>query len=322
MALRRSTFDIDAALRNIAHAQLGLVTVRQAERSGIDRRALYRRIQCGTLERIFPEVFRWGGSEPTTQQRILGAALAVAGSEVAGPSSALVHGLPLPAGFVTPTSRVVLLVPSSRVVRIPGIRAIRFLSPVPSGPWQTVRLSTPASTVVLLSRFLDAGSLERCLDHSIAHKLVSASQLTALVRGLPPHAVPRRQVLLDLFASRTQGVGHRSRLEQRVGKWLNSAGLDGWRPNYNVVLPRGGRVEVDFAWVEERVALELSPFFTHGSRQTQERDAERRRQLLLAGWRVVEVLDPDLIRELAFAETVATIRRLLTPRAFGPSGRD
>lgn len=73
----------------------------------------------------------------------------------------------------------------------------------------------------------------------------------------------------------------------------------------------GDDVEVDFGWIGARVALEVSPFATHGSRAKQERDAERRSQLTLARWSVVEALDADVVDQRAFARKAASLRTLL-----------
>ena len=121
-------------------------------------------------------------------------------------------------------------------------------------------------------------------------------------------------MLLDLLAARTDGIGHRSDLEQKVARWLRAAGLSGWRRNLKVPMPDGDPIEVDFAWPDHRVALEVSPFFTHGSRQKQERDVERRRALVLQGWRTIEATDPDLENEVAFRRCVSGLRELLSGR--------
>ena len=54
----------------------------------------------------------------------------------------------------------------------------------------------------------------------------------------------------------------------------------------------------------------MSPFFTHGSREKQERDAERRRLLVANNWRIVEALDRDIATERAFARTISLLRDL------------
>ena len=176
---------------------------------------------------------------------------------------------------------------------------------------------------MLLPRFVNAATVERCLDHCLAHRLVSVDAVRDLVEGLPARAVPGRRMLLDLLTQRSEGIGHRSRLEQTVRGWLDGAGLHGWKRNYRAPVGSGRRVEVDFGWPAAKVALEISPFFTHGSRAAQERDAQRRRLLVLAGWRVVEATDPDVESQRGFAGVVASLSSLLldTSRALTVAGR-
>jgi very-short-patch-repair endonuclease len=98
--------------------------------------------------------------------------------------------------------------------------------------------------------------------------------------------------------------------EQRVDAWLTRAGLRGWQRNFVVVIFDGTKIEVDFGWLQHKVALEVSPFFTHGSRATQERDIVRRRLLIQMGWTVVEATDSDLVDSVAF-QRVAMLLRVL-----------
>lgn len=80
--------------------------------------------------------------------------------------------------------------------------------------------------------------------------------------------------------------------------------------NLKVLVDESEQVEVDFGWPNVNVALEVSPFFTHGSRAKQERDARRRRLLAGVRWHVVEALDDDIASERAFARTITTLRAL------------
>ena len=303
-----STLEIDSALRKVAQPQLGLVTVAQASEAGVDKFALERRRKSGALVPVFADVMRLGAAAPTAEQRILGASLSVSGSTVAATSAAVVHQMPVTPGDDQP----IVSVGATRSARSAGITTIRQTSAMPSQRWFTTRLATPCATIVLLPRFAADATVERCLDYVLAHRLTSVSRVSGLIEHLPTRAVVGRRLLLDLLAQRSSGIGHRSGLEQQVGRWLNDAGLRGWQRNHRA--PVGGRrsVEVDFAWTEAKIALEVSPFFTHGSRATQERDVERRRLLVPAGWRVVEATDPDLESQQAFDRVVASLTRLLT----------
>lgn len=308
-----STFEIDAILVQIGNAQLGLVTNAGAAARGVDHRALGRRRSTGALIPVFTGVMRLGAALQSPDQFILAASLAVPGSVVGATSAAAVHRMPviLPVLDSPPT----IFAGAGRSGRTAGVRVTRTSHMSPSQPWHTSRVATPTATLVQLARVVDPATVERCLDHCLAHRLVSVRSAQELVRRLPDRAVPGRSMLLDLLADRSSGIGHRSRLEQTVGTWLNDAGLDGWCRNYQVPVGGGGRrrsVEVDFAWPSQMVALEVSPFFTHGSRAQQERDAERRRVLVAAGWRVVEATDADLDHKRGFAKIAESLRSLMS----------
>ncbi len=312
----RTSLEIDELLQRMAAAQLGLVTVDQAAKAGVDKYALARRRKSGALIPMFSTVMRLEATPVSARQNVLAAALAVPGSVIAGPSAALVHQMPLPARR-RDEPRCVLSVGPERYVSQPGVRTVRQGVVPPSRRWMTSRVTSPEATLLLLPRFADAGVVERCLDDALARRIASVRSIGDLLSTMPITAVAGRKLLLELLDARSNGIGHRSAKEQRVGRWLDAAGLGGWQRNYRVPVGDGDDVETDFAWEPDRVALEVSPFFTHGSRVTQERDAERRRLLVEHDWRVVEATDRDLVNRAAFARTVASLRILL--RSPGPA---
>ena len=314
-----SSFEIDARLRRIAHPQLGLITVEQAAAAGVDQWALERRRKEGELERVFAEVMRLSAVAPTAEQRILAAALAVPGSSIAGISAAVVHGLPIRA-----SAEPMLSIPMSGSARTEGVHVVRHRVELPSQKWRSGRVATPEATLVLLPRFVHEATVERCLDQCLANQLTTAARVLQLIENLSPRAVVGRRLLSEMLMEHETGIGHRSRTEQRVAKWLHAAELRGWRRNFDAPVAGGKSVEVDFAWPVARVALEVSPFYTNGSKAKQERDMERRRLLTIAGWRIVEATDPDIESQLAFRRTIHSLRLLLDSpmsRAAKSSGR-
>lgn len=306
---RQPTLVIDARLREIGARQLGLVTGREALADGIDKHAISRRRKSGALVTIFPDVMRLGAVPASPSQRILAASLAIPGSIIIATSAAVVHGMPLPTALSD--ERPMVSVARNKSARLDGIRVVHPKAPPQHRRWMTSRVASPAATVLQLPGMLDAAAVERCLDHALAHRLLTVAALSDLLERMQPGAILGRRMLLDLLAARSSGIGHRSYKEQRVGRWLTAAGLGGWHQNHRVNVGRGRSIEVDFAWPGLKIVLEVSPFFTHGSRQQQERDAQRRRLLIQAGWRVIEATDTDLVNEHAFASTIALLRALL-----------
>ncbi len=305
----RTSLEIDELLQRMAAEQLGLVTVQQAARAGVDKYALARRRKSGALIPVFSTVMRLVATPANPHQHVLASALAVPGSVIAGPSAALVHQMPLP-GQQRNDPQCVLSVGPDKYVTQPGIRVVRQGVVPPSRRWMTTRVSSPEATLLLLPRFADAGLVERCLDDALVRRMATVHSIRKLLETMPITAVTGRKLLLELLDSRSSGIGHRSGKEQSVGRWFDRAGLRGWQRNYKVLVG-DDEVEVDFAWEADRVALEVSPFFTHGSRVTQERDAKRRRLLVEHDWRVVEATDRDLENRAAFARSIASLRILL-----------
>ena len=86
---------------------------------------------------------------------------------------------------------------------------------------------------------------------------------------------------------RARGIT-RSELEERFLAFVHASGFP--RPRLNAPIVFGGRFfELDAAWVDRRVAVELDGRAAHGTRLAFERDRERDRLLVAAGWRVVRV---------------------------------
>ena len=86
-----SSFTLDAGLRQIARAQLGLLTQRQAAEMGADKHALARRRATGALVELVPGVALVDPVTPSIEQLILAAGLAVPGSILTGSSGAILQ---------------------------------------------------------------------------------------------------------------------------------------------------------------------------------------------------------------------------------------
>lgn len=201
-----STFDLDARIRRVAAEQLGLITVEQAATCDVDKHALARRRKNGALVPVFRGVMRLASSAVSGQQRALAAALVVPGSVVAATSAALVHEMPVPARLQRGTNAVLSVI-ESRHIRRAGITVVRQSTTPRSTVWLTSRVTIPAETLMLLPRFVDDATVERCLDHALAHRLTSVENMLGRIAATPACAVHRRQLLLGLLAERWGGMG-------------------------------------------------------------------------------------------------------------------
>ena len=306
---------LEKRLADCAEAQLGLFTATEAAACGVDSSALRRRIAAGLLTRPFRGVYRTTAIDlahvgALERQLTLAACLAVPDSAVGGLSAGFMHGFPL--GRFSRPPIPVLEIRGDRVARMKGIVCRRSQHPLPSQPWHSGRILTVGATIVSMAGLVDESTLHDCLDHALARRTTSISYVWNLVLARPVSAIAGRAALLRALTARSDGkLLHRSKLERRVLRWILTAGLAAPVPNFVVVTGSGPGVEVDFAWPKHRVALEVSPFHTHGSEAAQQRDAERRRLLVRAGWRVIEVTDAHLLDIRCFWPVVDDLRLLL-----------
>jgi hypothetical protein len=131
-------------------------------------------------------------------------------------------------------------------------------------------------------RVTDIGrTLEDCDDERVTRE--------AVVRGLVP---PRRDV-----------APTRSNVERRMLKLIEEAGLP--RPLVNHKL---GPYVLDFAWLDQRVVLEVDTYATHGDQTTFEKDRARDADLNAWGFRVMRATDRQIgVRTIA--RLAATLSR-------------
>ena len=164
---------------------------------------------------------------------------------------------------------------------------------------RTVRAGIPVTTVARtlldLAAVLQPHELDRALERAEALRL---SDRTPLVALLERHRGRRGTV--NLRAAIREGLRPavtRSELERRFLTFVDEARLP--RPQTNVWLDVGGeRLEVDCAWPEQRVIVELDSRAYHQTTAAFERDRKRDRKVQAAGWRPIRVTDRALREEV------------------------
>jgi Transcriptional regulator, AbiEi antitoxin len=308
--MRTSASESDRVLGLLLATQLGVVSTQQVEAAGFDRHLLYRRADAGLLVPVFRNVFRSVQIPGDVRQGHVAAGLAVPGSTVSGRSAAVLHGFPLPRSLQN-SFEAFVLGSQDRQCEIDGIAIARTKYPLPATRRFGVSVLSSPSTIVSIASQLGSDSLERALDHGLLERLFSVNTVKAIVDGRPANATRGRAVLCELLDQRTDGSAHRSKTEQRSGRWLRSGGLTTWRKNFKVAIDgEDDDIEVDFGWEHIRTCLEVSPFATHATLRKQERDARRRTLLTRMHWRIVEATDRHLSSERQFAPIIAELRGL------------
>lgn len=289
----RTTFS--PKLKKAVEAQLGLVTAEQLEAAGFTRKARDQRLATGEWRKVCRTVYSVSPGELTYAQRELAALLAAGdGAALSHHSAARRLELDVPR-----ESTIHLTIPAKRAIRrLLGTRVWRSrdLGPQDVVPKPPFRVTSVERTVIALAAVLDERDLRAALhsavrlDHhniwriwravhesSFKHGLFVLERLLCeLARGddVPDSALESLCMDFGLGAGRTPHLHY-----------------DVWDGNRRVA-------EVDFAWPEVKLGLELDGWAYHGSQEAFERDRARDLELLLLGWRIVRVTWDDVAQNL------------------------
>ena len=286
----------ERALHAHRRRQHGVFNLAQALASGYSRDSVRRRLISEVWEEVVPRVYAVAtGVEPTPKQVLMALTLAT-GGVASGLSAAALHGLvPFPA-----TPRVTVC-RSRRSIRYAGTRSTRDLSSADVTVVDRIPTTSPARTIIDAVAELSEVAGEELVDRALVTGLVRAARLEVRAREL---ATPGRRgcaVVLGLLASRHPELARaQNGFEARALRLLERAGAP--RPRVNLRVRSGGRVRnLDLAWREQKIAVELDGFFPHSSRSTFDDDRARQNSLVADGWTVFRLTWTALERDPATA---------------------
>jgi very-short-patch-repair endonuclease len=282
----------DRSLAALAAVQHGLVTRAQAEEHGLSRIAIRERLRTGRFRALHPAVHVVGGAPDTWHQRMLGACLAAGGFAAASHrSAARLWGLlgeddlvelsvlrpkgPRPAGALWHRSRD--LVPAHTTIR------------------QGVPVTNPMRTLVDLGAVVKPWVVEDALDRGLFSRLVRMSAVEWMLHDL---ARPGRRgcgVLRKVLDERALGAAPPDGLlEPRMARLLRDHGLPPGVFHHDIP---GTPFEVDFAYPDLLLAIEVDGYDPHGTRQAFDTDRARQNRLVLAGWTVIRFTWTQVVRQ-------------------------
>jgi very-short-patch-repair endonuclease len=281
----------------LAAKQHGVVARRQLVERGFTVRAIERRLEQGRLHRIHRGIYAVGHSLLTQRGRWAAAVLAC------GPDALLSH---LDAAAVWDLARPYGSINVTTTARgrhgHPGItlHRVRHLHPDDCARRNGFPVTSVARTLLDLAATLNRTRLERILERAERLELLDVIALDALLarrsgrRGCPA----LRAVLAAYLPSAAET---RSGIERRFLALCRDAKLP--RPKVNVIVEG---FEVDMAWPEHRLVVELDSFGFHGTHGAFERDRIRDAALKLAGWDSIRITERRLKCE---PQAVAAILR-------------
>jgi very-short-patch-repair endonuclease len=300
-------------LEERAARQYALFTLAQAATCGVDPKTVYRRVGRGQYLHEQPGVFALAGGPESWERRVLAACLSAGDDSVASHrTAARIWGLTDPSDEV-----VELTVPRPRLPRTKGVTIHR--SSDLAVEHTTVRnrlpVTNPLRTMVDLAAVLPPDEVEDALDAGLAYPaLFSVAAVEAMRGRLARPGRPGVGVLRRVLEERALGDAvSDSKLEKRMANLLRRAGLPQAVFHFAVLTPGGVFLaEVDFAYPELKLAIEVDGFGVHGTPRAMAKDFVRQNGLVPYGWRVLRFPWRQVTRqpEMVAAAIVAALSGL------------
>jgi hypothetical protein len=286
-------------LAELAERQYGVVSIRQLERRlGYSRKAVQREVASGHLHPLYRGVYAVGHRVIPSHGHCLAAVLA------SGPNALLSHGSaawlwgvwrygPAPLHVTSPVPRKPR--PSIR------LHHSRILTEVDRAIEENIPVTALPRTLLDCAAECRLPRLQRMLERSEELKLFDLRPVEELLQRSGRHA--GRGQLRRAIALYAPVPFTRSGFERRFFRAVLEAGLP--RPATNFF---EAGFELDVYWPEQRFAVELDTYATHGTNAVFERDHLRDEDLVLAGIELIRVTDVRFYREPeAVLKRVATL---------------
>jgi hypothetical protein len=275
----------DVVAGEIAARQLGLITRAQASKAGISAGEIQRRTRTRRWKPLRPGVYALTGTPDTWEQRVLAVVLSAGPGAVASHlTAAALHQFP-----DVPRDSIEVTVPPGCQPRARGFRVHRpqLLPDHDATRFGLIPVTSYARTLVDCTGRLSLGQLARALDAGLVGHAVTLWSVERTVRELKQAPGRHPSKLWTLLGERgSETALAESRPEIRLGRLLASAGLP--EPvQQHWVRVRTERFRLDFAYPEQKVAIEYDGWDAHRSRGAFDRDRRRDRLLQLAGWTVL-----------------------------------
>jgi very-short-patch-repair endonuclease len=278
----------------LAESQHGVVALFQASLLDTTRQVLLAHLRTSGCKRVHDQVFVRRGSVPSDAQRILSAVLSC------GPSAWLAYsgaanwwGLP---GFDDLATEVITTTRSRRPTLATRVRVRNGLDPRLLTVHDGVPICRPELVILQLCSSVHPDRAERALDNAWSMRLLSGRSLHAFIETYAASGRNGITVLRRLLEER--GPGYEppaTNLEARAIGVLERAGLGRFRRQVN----SGGEDwsgRVDLRHPDLPLIVEVQSERYHSSLLDQHADAERRKQLEVDGFVVVEITDDEVFR--------------------------
>ena len=307
---------MNKSLADLASKQYGAFTTKQFISCGRSRAALHRAIAAGSFTSPHPGVYVVAGAPASWEQSLLAAILA------AGPGAVASHRSGGRLWEMTDQSddTVEITVPRSRGPRLKGVTVHRSSDLVDGHviEFNRIPVTKPARVIVDLGSVLPADKVEDALDRALTRRLTSIAGVEWMLNEVPRLGRNGAGVAARILDDRALGrAAADGQLEPRMARLLTKAGLP--PAVYHFVIRDGaGRflAEVDFAYPELRLAIEVDGWSIHGTPRAMGKDFVRQNGLVPYRWHVLRFTWDQVVRKPEYvAATIAAALSALAAAA-------
>jgi very-short-patch-repair endonuclease len=230
---------------------------------------------------------------PTSREQSLKAATLWGGENcvVSHETAAALHGLTYLAGRRIHVQSPKLLQRANIVAH----RSRYLTSPIVTV--KEIPVTSVTRTLIDLSASLPTRSLEKLLDEAIRRGMTDIDRIKGVLRRSIGTRRGKR-VLSRLIKSRdSKGERTDSESEDQLIRLIRNGGLPPPEVHHNVFHRDGWLGEVDFAYPQERIAIEVHGYRVHSLKRVWEKDQRRENELVRAGWKLLKATSLQLEQE-------------------------
>lgn len=309
-----------SALHRWLRTHHGVITRRRLQELGFSRSAVRWQVESGRLLPMWDGVYVDPSHERGRAQVMTGICQLYPAAAVGFTTAGREWGL---RGMVD--ERVHILVPHATTPHVSGlpelvIHRCRRIDPVDVAGTRLdgIRLTSPPRTLFDSAAILDTDTVASAVEQALADQRCTIGTLMSTLARLRHPRRPGAQRFEEVLHSRSTLRGAaRSHLELVVRKAIAAVGLPEPEINMWMRLVDGSRIQIDLAWPEHLVGVEVDHPFWHDREAEAARDKHRDLKLATMGWQCVRLSERAI--EQGLAEAVADIGAVLVRRGWSPT---
>ncbi|MGH9037806.1 MAG: DUF559 domain-containing protein [Acidimicrobiia bacterium] len=274
-------------IADLAARQYAAFTTQQFLSCGRSHTTLRRWVDTRRLVTLHPGVHAIAGAPRSWEQALMAALLA------SGPDAVASHrsGARLWTLLGDGDDTVEITVPRAHRPRLQGVvvHRSRDLVPAHSTVWRRLPVTKPARVIVDLGAVLPSDKVEDALDRALTKHLITIAGVEWMLNEVSRQGRHGAGVAARILDERALGRAPADgQLEPRMARLLRNAKLPP-AVYHHVVRDSNGRflAEVDFAYPELKLAIEVDGFEVHGTPRAMRKDFVRQNGLVPYRWLVL-----------------------------------